>query len=34
MAILALSNVNALGAIRALSEEHRKMPDDMSKMNR
>ena len=29
-AILALSNVIALGAIRALSEENRKTPDDMS----
>jgi LacI family transcriptional regulator len=29
-AILALSNVNALGAIRALTEEKRRIPDDMS----
>jgi LacI family transcriptional regulator len=29
-AILALSNLNALGAIRALSEEKRKIPDDVS----
>jgi LacI family transcriptional regulator len=29
-AILALSNVNALGAIRALSEENKKIPEDIS----
>jgi LacI family transcriptional regulator len=29
-AILALSNLNALGAIRALTEEKRKIPDDVS----
>jgi LacI family transcriptional regulator len=29
-AILALSNLNALGAVRALAEEKRKIPDDMS----
>ncbi len=29
-AILALSNVNALGAIRALTEERRTIPDDIS----
>jgi LacI family transcriptional regulator len=29
-AILALSNVNALGAIRALAEEHKKIPEDIS----
>jgi LacI family transcriptional regulator, galactose operon repressor len=29
-AILALSNLNALGAIRALAEEHRRIPDDIS----
>ncbi len=29
-AILAFSNVNALGAIRALVEDRRKIPDDMS----
>jgi LacI family transcriptional regulator len=29
-AIIALSNLNALGAIRALVEERRKIPDDMS----
>ncbi len=29
-AILALSNVNALGAIRALTEERRNIPDDIS----
>ena len=29
-AILALSNVNALGAIRALAEEKRRIPEDMS----
>lgn len=29
-AILALSNLNALGAVRALAEEKRKIPDDVS----
>ena len=29
-AILALSNLNALGAVRALAEEKRKIPDDIS----
>lgn len=29
-AVLALSNLNALGAIRALAEEKRSIPDDMS----
>lgn len=29
-AILALSNLNALGAIRALAEENRRIPDDIS----
>jgi LacI family transcriptional regulator len=29
-AILALSNLNGLGAIRALTEEHRRIPEDVS----
>jgi LacI family transcriptional regulator len=29
-AILALSNLNALGAIRALAEDRRRIPDDIS----
>ena len=29
-AILALCNLNALGAVRALAEEKRKVPDDVS----